>query len=103
MKNFQQWLLLYAQWFTLALLTVLAIVNSATDHGVYMAINCICIGFVAMSLLASRFLALMAEQVTTQRAMMDAMAEQFGRAIREGRIEFVPIVPDDDSDQTTLH
>ena len=89
------------QWFVLAGLTALAILNAATDHGVLMGVNCICLGFLFCSLLMRKWMdRRMAEMdklvadLKSAEANANAQATAFGQAINDGRIEVFPVAPD---------
>lgn len=96
-------LLLITQIGFIAVLTASAVSNSINDHGILMAINCFCIGIVFMCIVSSAMVNRTLTSMTEQKALMDALSAELSRAIQEGRIEVIPMVPVDDRDPSTLH
>jgi hypothetical protein len=104
------WWLLLVQWSTLVGLTTFAFVNAATDHGISMAFNCFCLGFLFFSTLMRPLIerrmesadALLADLKAAEAAAI-AWAEKFEQAIKDGYIEVIPMTPDDDQERPTRH
>jgi hypothetical protein len=95
-------LLAAMQWGILAVLTGAALYNSATDHGILMAINCICIGFVGCSMIASKWMEKSIKSLNRHRMEMMALHETFKKALESGEITMfaVPLQPGDDPNKT---
>lgn len=96
------------QWLFIGVVSVMAVMNSSTDHGILMAVNCICIGFVLMSMLARIIIDRLISTLRRQSAEMQLQATIFGeaclafqRAHESG--EIVSIQPTDDDDHLTRH
>lgn len=91
------------QWFTLVALSALVLLNAATDHGVLMAINCFWLGFLFFGMLMGKWIdrkmvvvdELMADLKATE-AHTNNVAATFQKAIDEGRVEVVSLVPSGD-------
>lgn len=86
------------RWFALAALTVFTMVNALTDHGVLMAINCFCLGFLFFSMLLGawidrRFAAMdkLMGEMKAAEAQANGTTEMMQKAIDEGRIEVFPL------------
>lgn len=104
------WLLPVIQWLTLAAMTGMAILNATTDHGVLMAINCFFLGFLFCSLLLGKLMdrrvtkvdALFAD-LKSAEALAVAAAAKFEKAINDGFIEVIPMMPDEAPRPPTRH
>ena len=91
------------QWFTLAVMTWMAILTAATDHGVLMAINCFFLGYLFCAMLMGKLMdrrmakadALLIDLKAAQ-ADAEVITAKCQQAINDGYIEVVPIVPDDE-------
>jgi hypothetical protein len=77
-----------------AMLTANAIFAAATDHGVYMAINCFLLGFVTFALLIGAWIDRHITALNHHQMLAQAAQQAFERAINEGRIEVIPVAPD---------
>ena len=92
---------------TLAILAAFAITNAVSNHGVMMAVNCFCIGFLFFAAMMGRMLdrrvAKMDALVTKLEEAHDtarAVAAKFEKAVEDGVIEVVVTDPDQ---PTTRH
>ena len=92
------WLLTAIQWTTITILTGFAVLNSITDHGIAMAINCFFLGFMFFSMLMRAWLdRRFAEmdklfgELKAAEAQAIGTAEAMQQAINEGRIEVFPV------------
>lgn len=105
--NRRPWLMLALQFSIMGLLITTAIMNAATNHGILMAINCFFLGFLTFAILASARVQQLMNKMNdvihdceVQTAMADTAADAFKTALESGRIEVIPVAPDQ---PTTMH
>jgi hypothetical protein len=95
------WIFPVTQWGAITIMTVLVLLNAASDHGVQMALNCILLGMLIWGLMMGKMMdrrikeidRLFAEMKVTI-AMASKAEDEFRTAIKEGQIEVIPVMPD---------
>lgn len=99
----KHWLPIF-QWTILAFLASLAFHASVTDHGVEMAVNCVCVGFLFSCMLMRPLIEARYKVLDAMLAEMNVAKAKFEQAVEEGRVEVVLLeAPRDGGAQHTVH
>jgi hypothetical protein len=95
------WIFPVSQWTAITIMTVLVLLNAASDHGVQMALNCILLGMLIWGLMMGKMMDRRIKEMDKLFAEMKATIvlankaeEEFRTAIKDGYIEVIPTMPD---------